>query len=351
MKAFTRVRFPELSRQTLRAFWVVLLFVLASAAQADRLHFTDGESITGALVGIDDGRVSWTSAILGDLSLEQHHVEWIETGDRFDLKVSGKELNNCWMYLQRNRQLLHCDEGVQTLSSWKLVIAAGETLKEPLPLLAQKGNLVIAAEDSSGNNNITKYNVEARSEIRFIESRHTLALRYQEESVDSQTTRNAWLTSYQYDQFFTEQWFATGNAFYQEDEFRELDQRTSAGLGMGYQFLDTAYVNLLTKGSLNYVDERFTTGETRTTPGFLWNLDFAWRFNEEGMEFFHRHVMLQGFDEGEDWELATTTGFKYPINGRFSSVVQLEYDYDNLPAESAVDKKDQKWSIGVNYDW
>jgi hypothetical protein len=32
-------------------------------------------------------------------------------------------------------------------------------------------------------------------------------------------------------------------------------------------------------------------------------------------------------------------------------VIQLEYDYDNLPAESAVDKKDQKWSIGINYDW
>jgi hypothetical protein len=318
MKAFTSVCFPDLSRQTLRALGLVLAFVFASSAQADRLHFTDGESITGALVGIDEGKVGWTSAILGDLYIEQHHVEWIETGDRFDLKISGKELNNCWMYLQRNRQLLQCDEGLQTLSSWKLVIAAGATLKEPLPLLAQKGSLIIAAEDSSGNNNITKYNVEARSEIRFIESRHTLALRYQEESVDSQTTRNAWLTSYQYDQFFTEQWFATGNAFYQEDEFRELDQRSSVGLGMGYQFLD---------------------------------MDFAWRFNEEGMAFFHRHVMLQGFDSSDDWELTTTTGFKYPINGHFSSVVQLEYDYDNLPAESAVDKKDQKWSIGVNYDW
>jgi hypothetical protein len=31
--------------------------------------------------------------------------------------------------------------------------------------------------------------------------------------------------------------------------------------------------------------------------------------------------------------------------------VQLELDYDNLPAEDAVDKRDQKWSIGVNYDW
>ncbi|MEP1471508.1 MAG: DUF481 domain-containing protein [Halieaceae bacterium] len=351
MKAFISVPFPIIKPTTAPVMVLLLTVLFASTVQADRLHFTDGESITGALVSIEDGKINWRSAILGDLTVQQHHIEWIETGDRFDLKISGKELNNCWMYLQRNRQLLHCDEGVQTLSSWKLVIAAGETLTEPPPLLAQAGSLIVAAEDSSGNNNITKYNVHARSEIRFIESRHTLALRYEEESVDSETTRNAWLTSYQYDQFFTEQWFATGNAFYQEDEFRELDQRTSAGLGMGYQFLDTAYVNLLAKGTFNYIDERFTTGQKRTTPGFLWNLNFGWRFNEQGMEFFHRHALLQGFDSGEDFELTSTTGFKYPIGGRFSSVVQLEYDYDNLPAESAVDKKDQKWSIGVNYDW
>jgi len=29
----------------------------------------------------------------------------------------------------------------------------------------------------------------------------------------------------------------------------------------------------------------------------------------------------------------------------------LEYDYDNLPADGTVDKKDQKWSVGVDYNW
>ena len=65
----------------------------------------------------------------------------------------------------------------------------------------------------------------------------------------------------------------------------------------------------------------------------------------------HRHFLLQSFNEQEDFEINTVTGFKYPISGHLSSVIQLEYDYDNLPAEAEVDKKDQKWSIGLNYDW
>ncbi len=323
----------------------------SSLTLADRLHFTDGESLSGALTGIDDGRVKWKSAILGELQIELHHVESIESGDHFDLTTSGRELSNCWMYVQQDRQHLHCDQGVEVLSSWKLVVAAGETITTPLPFLAQKGNLKVAAENSSGNNSITKYNIDARSEWRYLESRHTVDLRYNEESAENTTTRNMWRTSYQYDQFFTRQWFATGVAFYEEDEFKELDQRTSVGLGVGYQFLETNYMNLLGKGTLNYVDEQFSTGVSRTAPAFLWNLDFAWKFNDKGMEFFHRHAVLQALNNSADLELSTTTGFLYPINGHFSSVIQLEYDYDNLPADDQVDKKDQKWSIGVDYNW
>lgn len=341
-----------LSRKLTRI--TALLFLAAAFAapvSADRLHFTDGESITGAMLGVADGQVQWSSAILGDLFIDLHHVRSIESGDHFDIEVTGKEMSNCWMYIQRETQHLHCDEGIQQLSDWKLVVAAGETITEPQPWLKQKGSMILALEDASGNTDITRYDLNARTELRYLESRHTIGLRYQDESSNGDQTRESWLGTYQYDQFLTEQWFATGNAFYEEDEFRELDQRASVGAGMGYQFLETAYFDLLGKGSLNYVKERFTTGVTRERPAFLWNLDFAWRVDSDGMEVFHRHAVLQSFEKGDDFEINTITGLKYPINGSISSILQLEYNYDNLPAETAIDKVDRKWSIGVNYDW
>ena len=69
------------------------------------------------------------------------------------------------------------------------------------------------------------------------------------------------------------------------------------------------------------------------------------------MEVFHRHAALQSLEKQSDYEVNTTTGLKYPINGAFSSIFQLEYNYDNLPAEESIDKVDRKWSVGVNYDW
>lgn len=328
-----------------------LVAVLPASALADRLYFTDGESITGVLVGIEEGKVKWSSAILGEVAADQRHVEYIESGDHFDLKLTGEELSNCWMYVKRDKQHLHCDQGVRPLSDWKLVVAAGETLAERPPVLHKRGDVVIALEDSSGNSDITKYDINARTELRYLDTRHTISLRRQDESADGEKTRESWLGTYQYDQFFTQQWFSTGNAFYETNRFRELDQRTSVGLGMGYQFLETTYFDLLGKGSLNYVDEDFTDGTSNTRPAFLWNLDFAWRVDGEGVELFHRHAMLQSFEKGDDYEINTITGFRYPINGSLSSVIQLEYNYDNLPVKKTVDKIDRKWSVGVNYAW
>ncbi len=323
----------------------------ASAASADRLHLVDGESIVGTFISAEKGRVQWSSPMLGELEIDQSHVKYVESGEHFDVKTTGGELNNCWMYVQARRQHLHCEQGVQSLKSWKLIVAAGEPVISGPPTLAQNGTVRVAMEDSSGNNDLTKYNVEARNTLRYVESRHTLALLYQEESVQAQTTLNRWRGGYEYDQFLSEQWFATGNAYYDKDEFKDIEQRASVGLGMGYQFLETSFFDLSAKATVNYVDEQLTTGEDRKTPAVLWNLDFAWRLSDKGTQLFHRHLILQATNDREDFELDSVTGFRYPINGHFSSTIQLEYDYDRLPAESEVEKVDRKWSIGLNYDW
>lgn len=330
---------------------LLLCSIVSWPSYGGRLYLPESESISGSMVGIQDGKLKWNSPILGELTIDLQHVHYIESQRRFDVLTNGQEWSDCAMFVDRELQTLSCDGRRESIESWTSVTSVAEAVDDPSPWIAQSGNLKVAAENSSGNNNINKYRLDAHSEIRLLESRHTINFRYDEESASDTTTRNMWRTSYQYDQFFTQQWFVTGNAFYEEDEFKDLDERSSVGLGLGYQFLETYDMHLNGKGSLNYLDERFGNGVERTTPAFLWNLDFIWRFNDKGMEFFHKHVFLVAFDDGDDFEIATTTGFQYPINGHFSSVIQLEYDYDERPADNLIEKKDAKWSIGVDYNW
>jgi len=329
---------------------LALSLLFAGPAGAARMYLDNGEAISGTLLGVSGGRVDWQSAILGELSVDQGHVQFIETDDEFDLRMSGRTLNNCWMYRDHGHQLLHCDQGVERLFDWKLVQAAGTPVSEPRPLLVQRGDVKVMIEDSNGNTNLEKYDLDGNLELRYAETRHTLRLRYVEENANGNTTQDRWRGSYRYDQFLTEQWFLAGNAFYEEDEFKDLDSRTSVGLGGGFQFIETDFVDLVATVTGNYVDEQFAEGEGRHTPALLWNLDFRWRFNERGVELFHRHAALQSLDSTRDYELESASGFRYPINGHFSSVLQFEYSYDNTPADEA-GKTDRKLSVGMDYHW
>jgi len=320
------------------------------ATYAALLHLSNGESISGALEGGADGKLDWQSAILGELSVDQGHIKSVETEQRFEFKLNGSTLHQCWMYVDRGKQLLHCNEGVIPLFYWKLVIAAGEPEQYVPPHLSQRGDIKLAIEASNGNTNLEKYDLDGNLELRYANSRHAFLLRYVEENARGTTTQNRWRSTQRDDQFLTDQWFLAGNAFYEEDEVKDLDSRTSVGLGGGYQFLDTDFIELVGTATVNYVDEKFSEGDGRRTPALLWNTRFRWQFTNEGLEFFHRNAILQAFDSSGDYELDTSTGLKYPIMGSLSSVMQFDYSYDNTPGDNA-GKTDRKWSIGMNYQW
>ena len=127
---------PLTSRRVAVSLLILLFALPASHSGADRLYLADGESITGALIGIEAGKVKWLSAMLGELEIEQHHVAMIETSEHYDLKTSGRDFTHCSMSVALDTQQLHCDQGVETLASWKLVVAAGESVTAPPPLSA-----------------------------------------------------------------------------------------------------------------------------------------------------------------------------------------------------------------------
>jgi hypothetical protein len=57
-------------------YCLVSVLLLPAVAVADRINFTNGESITGVLTGAEEGEVKWASSVLGDLLVEQKDQKW-----------------------------------------------------------------------------------------------------------------------------------------------------------------------------------------------------------------------------------------------------------------------------------
>lgn len=327
----------------------VAFFLCHPLAVADRLVLSNGDSISGELVEIKDGFLLWKSDMMGELKIDQGHVQIINSDKRVDVTLSSGALQECWMYAEKNKQLLHCDEGVQVLPNWKRVIAMGEEVA-PRPFVEHKGNVLVALESTSGNTELEKYDLEGAMEWRFETVRHTISFEYDNEKTQDEETKNNWEVGYAHDWFVTDQFFWTARASYEEDEFKDIDNRVELGGGFGYEFIKTRFVTLSGTAGIDYVEEDFGAEDSRNSTVLRLGSSASWKPTVDGIEIYHKNEFKQSMKTGDDYLFETKTGVSFPIAGGLKSVLEYEWDYKNLPAEGK-DTIDSKWSFGVKYDW
>lgn len=330
--------------------WVSLL--ASSTLLADTLWLSNGDKLSGELVKVLDGEITWRHPLLGELKISQLNISYMETHDGYSLQVGSRAaMKNCAMVKEEDRQLIRCDgQPEHHLRAWQTLsqVSVGEL--EDKTAYKLTGSVTLTVEDSSGNNVEQSLGVDVRTELRNDKHRHNLNVDIDTKEVNGVQTKEQHTYSYKYDRFVTDQWYWTGNSRYERDDFKELEVRSSAGAGLGYQVIDNEFASLAFEGGLSYILEEFTDGSDNDKGAIRLTTDFNWQLAGSGLSFFHRNLFWQTFQDGDDWEFESETGFLWPIYGSLSSEIKYELDYDNFPAEE--DKKtDRVWTIGVRYDW
>jgi putative salt-induced outer membrane protein YdiY len=334
---------------------IILLTLLASSivssVQAGVLVLGNGDRISGELIGIYDEQVHWQSDLMGEIVVGQVDVQRLESGDEFRIVLdANRELTGCQMKADGAKQLLNCEQGMVELNSWKLVQrVTARPLSEP-DAWRNKGNIIIAGRDRSGNNEDRTLRIDSRAELRKGPYRHTAMLHYDRTSTADIKTADDRKFSYQYDYFFSPKWFFNSNVSWEENQFQSLESRQLIGAGLGYQFFDTELIRLSVEIGPALLRENYTNDPDRDAAAIRENTDLVVRLNSRGLEFFHRNTILQSFDSSGDWRLETETGFGMPIFGRLKGQMMWEYDYNRRPADEA-GPLDRSWSFGLDYSW
>lgn len=333
--------------------WLAMLLLALAAlpAQAGVLLLGNGDRISGDLIGVGNGHVSWRSDLFGDIQVPQVNVRLIDSRGLFEVALDAeRHLDGCQIQSIPGRQLLNCEQGIVDLASWRLVQSMSV-----LPLLRREpwrtdGSVSVAGSNKSGNTDEVSLNVDAMLEVRRGAFRHTLGAEYDRKNSAEARIEDMSRYTYQYDYFFSDRWYYNGTLGTERNRFADVSHRNHVGGGLGHQFFDTEFVRLSVELGPSYVWEEFITDVDREALFLRAATRFSWRLTRSGIEFFHRNSLLQSLDQGEDWEIESDTGFKLPIYGGLNAQLQLEYDYDNLPSNDAV-PEDRVWSLGLGYDW
>jgi putative salt-induced outer membrane protein YdiY len=212
------------------------------------------------------------------------------------------------------------------------------------------GDVAIAVRDSAGNTEQQGVAIDLKTEWRRADKRHTVQANYQAQRDRDIKTADSRKFNYQYDLFISDKWFLRSTLGWESDFFQDLKRRGIFGGGVGYQFFDTELMRLAVEGGVAYVSEQYLADDDRRSVALRAGTDFSAKINSFGLQFFHRNVFLQMFDQNDDWRLQSETGFRLPIIGSLSAQAKLKLDYANIPSEDAK-SLDRTWIFGVNYNW
>lgn len=217
------------------------------------------------------------------------------------------------------------------------------------------GNVGAGFTLTRGNSETESANVGVRLLRRAEIDRITLKAAYlfgrqiDPDTDDKSTTQDEWFAALQYDYFFGQKFYGYATTRVERDRIADLDLRLTAGLGVGYQWIESPDLNFATEAGVSWLFEDFESGEDDDT--FVLRLAYHVdrRFNDRIL-FFHDLEAFPSVEDFSDVFLTTQAGLRASLTQVMFAETKVVFDYDSTPAPGA-EETDLTYllSLGVNF--
>jgi putative salt-induced outer membrane protein YdiY len=326
------------------------LLLAAFAANADEVQFTNGDKLTGTVIALADGKLDFDSKVAGKLS-----IPWAEVATFSSEKPVTIVLADDSVIVD---QVLLAEPGSVRTAGSQSITPQTVTLANAVKLNPEpeqwKGALVAGAAFDRGNTVRSSGTGSLDAVRRGEDDRITFGAGYAAEQTEdndtgeTSTTRRQMFMALQYDLFFTPKWYMYANARGEKDGVADIALRFTSGVGLGYQFVDTADLKFNIEAgptwvSVNYDDD--TENQDYLAARVAWNLD--WMFYS-GVSFFHNGRAYPSLESRHDQLVETRTGLRYKLFGDFFGESRVHWTWDSSPAEDAK-RQDLSVILGLGY--
>ena len=307
------------------AVLLIAVFCAARAASADEIRLMNGDRITGRVVTLAGGTLTFSTPN-GNLKVPWNTVTALAVEAPILVTVGTAEPATATIALST-------DAGRATLQPGGAVALADiKALTRPRPQLTITGGANAGFIASAGNTDVNSLRLDTDVVVRHLANRYSASAAVNHaEDRGTETARN-WNVALNYDRFLTERLFLNGNAIFTNDRFRDLDLRTAIGAGVGYQILNTPRARLTANGGLGWVDENFEAGvdDRYTAARESAALDIF--VVPTRVQFFHQHDGYFGVTGEDNLFFRMRNGVRLGLVGGLVTTLQHDLDYDRSPA-------------------
>ena len=320
---------------------------------SDVVTTRSGDRLSGKIVDLQGEVLTLKTAYAGKIPIKWAEVAAIQTDEPVRFKLRDGTLMSATARPGEG-------EATAVLKSGEIITTAPIALADiawinPPPEVTGEGvsvsghvNVGLTANRGNTDNSQLLYDVETVA--RGVDNRFTLGAAGEQKEEDSEETarRNrAWL---KYDQFVSEKWYAYANGEFEEDRFKDLNLRTTLGVGSGYQFFESKERNLSLEGGLTYVNDDYEQAEDDSYAAGRWAVRFDQFLFGSGTQFFHQNEGLVSMEDPGDLTWRAQTGLRFPLIERLNATLQYNIDWRNNPP---ADKEgtDSSYIMSVGYIW
>jgi putative salt-induced outer membrane protein YdiY len=216
------------------------------------------------------------------------------------------------------------------------------------PAVKLSGRINVGLNKASGNTDTENGHADAELIARTVSHRVTLGGDYNRASEDNRKTEDNATGRLKHDYFLTRQIYWYLNGLVERDELKDINLRTTAGPGLGYQFFEGELMNLSVEAGPSYVNTDYDQGADEDSLSGRWAVKFDRFFFEKLFQYYFTNEGYISASDTSDVFMFTKTGLRFPLRAGLFLNAGFEWDWDNTPAEDA-DKSDYRYILSIGY--
>ncbi|MEP7061449.1 MAG: DUF481 domain-containing protein [Betaproteobacteria bacterium] len=337
------------------------IFALAaSPVHADVLLLRNGDRLTGAALHMKADQLAFATSYAGTLTLKWSDIASLVTDKPVTL-IIGNE------HVLRGKLAAGLTPGRARFTP-TAEVAASDAFLAPreIPLasvrfvnpsvdesgsgIAWSGRVNAGGASTSGNTTNSSMHVDVDATGRARQYRMLGGGEFNHATDHQNETASNWRARGEFDRFYEKKMFSYTRATFEHDKFKALGLRSTLGGGLGYQFFESAALNLSLQGGIDYVDVNNLDVADDRYAALAWVMRYdqkPWNLN---LQFFHQEDGTVSIDSPSNVVLHTQTGVRAPLGLGINATLQFNYDWNNRPPQGRVDA-DRTLLFTLGYAW
>ena len=337
-------------KRTLIAIIALCLTAISAIASADELWLSNGDHLTGKVVGMEADKLQFETVYMGKITVSWKAISKLRTDGPIRMVLRDGSLAKGIVEAGGAGTVRMKPASMEAPVTF--LLSEVKEINPPAqgPPVKLKGRLNVGVTVTKGNTETGTYYGEGELVARSERNRFTVGARFNKEEDHGEKTADEQTAYMRYDHFVTKKLFFEANAAGTKDRFKDLNLRSSFGAGVGYQFLETDRTNLSFETGVNYVNEDHIVAEDNSFMAGRWALHFDHFLYKKALQFFHSNEGLISLEDAEDLIVQSQTGFRFILFKNFNATAQLNYDWDKSPSPG-IKKGDATYLVTVGYQF